>query len=48
MEVDPQFSAQYYNTSSEAGSIVERRFLHFIIRHNLTSQFFAEEAQGKR
>ena len=46
--VDPQFYWQYYNTSSEIESVMELRFLNFLIRHNLLNQFYAEEAQGKR
>jgi hypothetical protein len=46
--VDPANRVRYYNTESEI--IVEQmlRLQHFVSRHQLHSQFLAEDAAGKR
>ena len=46
--VDPYESNHYYNTLGETNAEKVIRLHDFIDRHNLGSQFVAEDAQGKR
>jgi hypothetical protein len=46
--IDPESSDLYYKTSDGAAVTANNRLVHFLDRHNLLSQFLAEDAQGKR
>jgi hypothetical protein len=45
--IDPESKNLYYKTSGDAVSAANNRLLHFLDRHNLLSQFLAEDVQGK-
>jgi len=47
-KIDPESSDLYYKTSDDAVVTANNRLVHFLDRHNLLSQFLAEDAQGKR
>src|SRR5215469_18694896 len=46
--IDPKSNDLYYKTSGDAVGTANNRLVHFLYRHNLLSQFLAEDAQGKR
>src|SRR5215831_1922665 len=46
--VDPDFYIRYSNTGAEIAYAILMRLEHFLYRHNLRYQFYAEDAQGKR
>jgi hypothetical protein len=45
--IDPESSGLYYRTSGDAEVTANNRLVHFLHRHNLSSQFLDEDAQGK-
>ena len=46
--VDPELRWQYYNIQRELSEVQTNRLIRFLVRHNLYSQFLAEDAQGNR
>lgn len=46
--IDSESNDLYYKTSGDAVGTANNRLVHFLDRHNLLSQFLAEDAQGKR
>lgn len=48
IDVDPANNVKYLNTLSETTFVQVMRLSNFLRRHNLTRQFAAEDAAGKR
>ena len=46
--IDPESKDLYYKTSDDAVVTANNRLVHFLHRHNLLSQFLAEDTQGVR
>ena len=44
--IDPESKGLYYRTSGDAAVAANNRLMNFLYRHNLSSQFVAEDAQG--
>ena len=47
-DVDPPNSFRYLNTLSETAFVQILRLQDFLVRHNITDQFYAEDEAGKR